>query len=184
MKRPRNQVRLVILVGLLGGCASTPNIFTDFNPNVILTQYASYAWIAENPLVSGPPGMSPINKQRIMNAIAANLNTKGYTRIDDPNAADFAVSYTVGSRDKVRVDSYPTSYRSRWAWGRGYWGKTTVSSYTEGRLAIDIFDVKSRQPAWHGWATKNITSSDRRNPGPAIVEAVDGILASFPTRSK
>lgn len=175
--------------GLLGGCASSMNFSSDSNPDINVERYSSYAWVAANPLISGPTEMSPINNQRIMNAIAANLDAKGYARVEDPNAADFAVGYTVGSRDKIQVDSYPSHFQHTGRWGRGYWGMfpeydTHVSSYTEGRLAIDVFDVRSGQPAWHGWATKNVTESDQRNSGPVIIEAVDGILASFPARAQ
>ena len=66
----------------------------------------------------------------------------------------------MGSRDKVKVDTLPLMYRTSLLWGHRYywryksWFDTHVRNYTEGKLAIDVYDVKSHQPVWHGWADK------------------------------
>ena len=64
-------------------------------------------------------------------------------KADDPERADFVVSYSVGSRDKLRVTSYPVAYRGPWGWhvlGRRYYVQEYEQhSYTEGTLAVDIF---------------------------------------------
>ncbi len=72
--------------------------------------------------------------------------------------ADFVVAYTVGTREKIVSTSYPTTYQGDWGWhlyGRYYY-QTEVEhrTYTEGTLGIDIFDGKSKEPVWHGWASK------------------------------
>ena len=119
------------------------------------------------------------------------LQARGYTKVDDPEAADFAVSFTVGSRDKIRVNSYPEPYRPYYGgWGccapygayGGYGGGTNVDvdQYTEGTLAIDIYDVAEHKPAWHGVATKRITDKMRKNPDETINEIVREILATYP----
>ena len=47
---------------------------------------------------------------------------------------------------------------------------------------VDVFPSggKSKEPAWHGWASKSVTSADRNNPSPAIQEAVAAIIKRFP----
>jgi len=54
-----------------------------------------------------------------------------------------------------------------------------VRSYSEGKLAIDVFDVKSKQPAWHGWGVKRITSADKDDPATTIRTVVDQVVAQF-----
>lgn len=180
---------LVLAIGVsiaLSGCASSVSVDTDFNPKVDFTSYKTFAWIKADPLISAPSDFNPLNKPRIESAVVRVMTEKGFTQVTDGSAADFVVAYTVGTRDKIRVDqSYPSHYGSRWGWGGRYWGyasynDTHVRNYTEGRLAIDIFDVARAEPAWHGFATKNVTSKDRQNPAPIINEAVEGILAKFP----
>jgi len=54
------------------------------------------------------------------------------------------------------------------------------TQHVEGRLVVDIFDVRTHQPAWHGWATRTLSTSDRKDPQPAIRSALTAILANFP----
>jgi len=112
--------------------------------------------------------------------------------IPDAESADFVLAFTVGSREEIKVDSYPSmsagyagyGYPRHWGgWGGAYYGvgtETSVRQYTKGMLAIDVFDVASRRPVWHGVATKTIYESDREDASGTIKAAVDAILAGFP----
>ena len=102
----------------------------------------------------------------------------------NPDQADFVVSYTVGTRERIDAVSYPSAYHGTWGWhiyGR-YYDQTEVvhRTYTEGTLGLDIFDGNTKQPIWHGWATKTISTSDRENPSPFIQKAVAAIIERFP----
>ncbi len=57
--------------------------------------------------------------------------------------------------------------------------ETSVRQYTEGKLAIDIYDVKSHQPVWHGWATKRLTSEDKEAPSAAWNNIVIKVINQF-----
>lgn len=171
----------------LVGCESTSpaKVSFDQNTSIETIHYKTFAWLSEQKIMSLTGGLNPINKVRIETAIEAAFKAKGYQLITDAEAADFAISYTVGSRDKIKVDSFPTTYRTGFGWGRGYYGgvamgtETRVRQYEEGKLAIDIFDVKSHQPAWHGWAVKRISSSDKENPEAVINTIVNQVVAQF-----
>ena len=113
---------------------------------------------------------------------------KGYQLVGDAEKADFAISYSVGNRDKIKVSNFPSSYNSYFGWGRGYYGgmfgahintDTHVRQYTEGKLAIDVYDVKTHQPAWHGWAIKRLSTSDKEAPSSMIKDVVDEVVAQF-----
>lgn len=124
--------------------------------------------------------VSPLLERRLKDAATNALTAQGYRLQYDPKRADFVVSFTLGAREAIRVDSYPAAYRGAWGWGARYYQQVEVTNYTEGTLAIDLFDNKSREPVWHGRTTKTITSSDRKNPTSAITEIVSAILAEFP----
>jgi hypothetical protein len=126
------------------------------------------------------PSASPLFEGRAMKAISEVLQAKGYRFTPNGNNADFVVSFALGARDQIRVNTYPTTYRGNWAWGGPYYQEVDVRNYTEGTLSVDLFDVKRRQPVWHGWAVKTISSSDRANPSPVIREVIEAILAQFP----
>jgi hypothetical protein len=92
------------------------------------------------------------------------------------------VAFTLGAREVVDVNStaYPTGFYRPYGWGGAYYQDVDVRQYTEGRLAIDLFDTRLKRPVWHGYVTKNITGKDQADPQAVITEAVSSILVDFP----
>lgn len=185
----------LILTGLLmaqAGCAAGIKATHDHDANHDFTGYQTYAWIAESPMRigEGVTTPNPLLEGRIMAAVERALSAKGYRKIDAATDADFVVSFTIGSRESIKVDSYPsmsmgysTGYPGHWAWGASYYccqSETRVRQYRTGVLAIDVFDVEARRPVWHGVASKRLESSDRLNMEATVNAAVDAILDAFP----
>jgi len=184
----KNKLIVVIaLITVVVGCASTQKARVNFdrNSDISTSHYKTFAWLNETKVLAEPVDVNPVMKVRIDNAIESAFVAKGYQLIDDAEQADFTISYTMGSRDKVKVDSLPTTYRTGFVWGHRYYGgigvsnETHVRNYTEGKLAIDVYDVKSRQPVWHGWAVKRIKTADQDNPSKAIKSVVEQVVAQF-----
>jgi hypothetical protein len=172
---------LVVAAVLLAGCATTFDVTTDHNPGAPFAAYKTFAYMpGQTLIVASSEAVSPLLPGRLMDAATTVLVAQGFRRHSDPEQADFVMSFTLGARDQIRVDSYPASYRGTWGWGTRYYQEVDVRVYTKGTLAIDVFDVRSRQPVWHGRTSKTITSSDRKNPTPVINEIVAAILAEFP----
>lgn len=179
---------VIFLLGIvLNGCASI-RTGSHQDDSVTFGQYQTFAWIADDPLIMGANAqlpVSPLSKKKIVQAIEGELTKKGFTYVVNPERADIVVSYTVGTREKIDAASYPAGYRGSWGWhiyGRHYYlSEVQHRSYTEGTLGVDIFDGKTKQPIWHGWATKTISTSDRENPSSSIQKAVAGIIARFPS---
>lgn len=175
----------------LAACTTTPKItsYHDYNPALDFASVRTWSFISSRPMVvsSSAGAVNPLLEGRIMSAVRADMEAKGLRYLDDPEAADVVVSFTVGARDQVKVDQYPATYQMSYGryyrhsgFGMSYGTETRVRQYTEGQLAIDIFDVDSRVPAYHGSASTRITSSDRENPEPLIRRAVVEALQGFP----
>ncbi|WP_085299813.1 DUF4136 domain-containing protein [Cognaticolwellia mytili] len=184
----KNKLIIILaLIGSIAGCAATQQARVNFDRNseISTTSYKTFSWLKETKILAEPVDVNPVMKVRIDNAIEQAFIAKGYQLINNVEQADFTISYTMGSREKVRVDSLPTSYRSRFLWGHRYYGSIGISNenqvrkYTEGKLAIDVYDVKSHQPVWHGWAVKRIKSADQDNPSKAIKTVVEQVVAQF-----
>lgn len=183
-------VLAVLLLGaMLSGCA-TMNGGSHYDELATFGHYQTFAWIADNPLIGGAgdrPPISPLSQKKIVQAIEDELSQKGFTYTANPDQADFVVAYTVGTRERIDATSYPNAYRGAWGWhmyGRHYYQAEMVHRmYTEGTLGIDIFDGKTNQPVWHGWASKSVTSADRNDPSPVIRKAVTAIIKRFPPTS-
>lgn len=191
----RAQLVLMALLTLaLGACASGFSATYDSDPAHDFSGYQTFAWISENPMIIGQTERmtSPLLEGRIMSTVENGLVAKGFSKVDDPETADFVLSFTVGSREEVRVSSYPSSYAGMGmgyggydGWGGPYYGmsmgtETQVRQYEKGMLALDVFDVKERRPVYHSVATKSITDSDRKKMDETVQAAVNAVLASFP----
>jgi hypothetical protein len=174
----------------LAACATGFKATYDSDPSHDFSGYQTYAWMSANPMIVGPTNRmpNPLLEPKIMAAIEDGLTTRGYSKVDDPEAADFVLSFTVGSREEIKVDSYPATYagygyRGAWGWGGPYYGvatETQVRQYQKGMLALDVFDVKERRPVFHAVAEKSITDSDRKKLDETVQAAVDAVLAAFP----
>jgi len=176
-----------LLLVSLSAC-ETLSTHSDYDHSQSFAGYRTFAWMAPDPMIT-PPGqrdseVSPLNRRRVIEAVESDLAAKGMTKVQDASSADFVIAFTIGARDKINVNSYPEPYQGAWHWGYpNYWSGVDLNTYTEGRLAIDIFDGSSRQPVWHGVATKRINASDRRNAEEQIQKAVGAILKDFPPKA-
>jgi len=176
----------------LAGCATTPRISTDFDASQDFSGYQTFAWADESPMaVFGARMVPPTLEPKIADAIRADLTAKGYRFIDNVARADFAVSFTVGTRDGTDIIETPDYFwtnRMSWNWGVGYYPsaymppitRTEVREYTEGTLAIDIYDVSRRSPVWHGAGTRNLSRAELNGETGHAGEGVAQILADFP----
>lgn len=185
---------LLTVAVCLGACASSFEAMYDHDSSADFTAYETFAWISEHPMTVGATdrAVNPLLETRIMNAVDDALKAKGYRYVPQPESADIALAFTVGSRDEIKVDSYPSmsagyagaGYPRHWGgWGGAYYGygtQTSVRQYTKGMLAVDIFDVSERKPVWHGVAEKSINESDREDAEGTIKAAVAAVLAGFP----
>ncbi len=188
---PINKWISLAVMSALVACTSQVETITNVNPKVDISVYRSFAWISDKPLVSRIRVDRPVNpvvETRIKSAIVEGFQTKGYTMTDNRAEADFVVAFTVGTREKILLTTVPVPYHRYYRRGpRAYYygaPEVTAHTYTEGVLAVDVFDVKTKQPTWHGYSTKLITLSDKKNPGPVIREIVTSTLAGFPSRAK
>ena len=188
------KILVAALVIVVASCTSTyeAKLSFDKNAKVDTSNYKTFAWLTAGKILAPAEDLNPVMKLRVDEEIENAFKAQGYQLIEDAEQADFTISYTVGNRDKIKVSNYPASYNSGFGWGRGYYGgyyggmysynmgtETRVNQYTEGKLAIDVYDVKSHQPAWHGWATKRITSDDRETPSTVIKDVVNQVVLQF-----
>lgn len=183
----------LVLITALAGCETTTVGRADWDRETDFAAYRSYAWISEHPLIVAEGTsevINPLTEGRVMAAVERELAAKGFDRVAVGGETDFVLSFTIGTREKIRIDAYPDPYfRYSWDWYYPHWPhwryydvRTVTRSYTEGTLAVDIFDGEKKMPVWHGWATRMVRGSDIKDPVAAINEAVAAIMANFPPR--
>lgn len=177
---------LTALAIALAAC-TTLRVGSDHDPAASFSRYHTYVWMLPHTKLYESP--NPLVVQRAHDAIQDALAAKGYELVSNTAEADFVVDFTIGSRERTDVHSYPAPYGGPWLrggsywWGTPYWGSDVdVRQYREGTISIDVFDARSHRPAWHGWARKELTRADLEHSAGSIREAVDSVLAQFPPK--
>ena len=190
--QPGPLVACIAGVALFLGAACTTPIKTahDSDPEADFSRYQSYAWIKDGPLIGPSAGesrsgyISPIDDQRIRAVVGSELAAKGYSEAASLEEADLAVSYAISAQEKTRIRQEPgrsSVYYPGYGYGDWYWGsRVSVQQYTEGTLAIEFWDRRSKQAVWVGWASKRLSKSDESNE--TIRQAVTMTLEPFPPR--
>ncbi len=189
--KARNYFLLMFISILISACATSPNVYTDFDPEQDFSKYSSFSWTSSDPvIINSETPVSPLVVDRLKRSVKSSMEQKGYMYIEDRENADIAITLTVGARDKIEVRQEPSiMFNTNWRWGNRYWvglnapiTSDRTIQYEEGTLAIDVFDVKREAPVWHGVSEKRLRGEERAGEATFIQQAVETTLLSFPTK--
>lgn len=172
---------LVVTFGLFAGaCAGGGgNVETGFDPDQDFSTYQSFAWAQQPPMrASGQYGPDEAAAELMTAAVKSSFEKKGYRFVDEKEAADFSVSFTVGARDSMEVQTYFPFHR----YGRP---GLDVESYTTGSLSVDVFDRKRNKHVWHAVGSKVLSDEEKQGvprDDADYEKVLDQITAAFPRR--
>ena len=172
----RNWFAVAGLALAAAGCSGISTT-SDWDQSYDFSALSTYAWADQG--LEG--GVSEIMLRRMYLAVDDDLAAKGFL-MADPSLADVLFAYHTGTQDQQRYDTY--GYGAGGWWG-GYWGggmtTTTVRTYTEGTLILDVVDRAKNELVWRGSASKTIDQMDAPEQRvKAIQDAVKKILKDFP----
>lgn len=190
-KRLAVLLTMALIVSTLAAC-TTQRAAVDYEPGVNFAQYRTYAWSLQDaaaPANPEDPRISPLTRERIRASVDQALLAKGFVKREPPDfMPDFMIGLRTSLSDRQIVHHWspdPLLWRHGWRrWPYGPFGydpffaRPMVSIVTEATLAIDMFDANTRQPIWHGHATR-VVGRDDIHPTD-IQRLVDAILANFP----
>jgi len=188
------QITFAVAAGtaLLGlqACTTLP-VTTDVNPNLSATSCHTYVFAQEHVANAEPSSGSafgnPLNAERLRVAIESNLAAKGVQKASDRAAADCVVGYALGSRQVF--DDYYGGWGLGYGfggWGRRGFGYGAWAGYDgpfvrdETRIAVDLFDAKSRKPIWHATVSQNVSDLIGPNAEAKINAGTAAIFATYP----
>jgi hypothetical protein len=163
---------LLILSPVFMTACSSIQVETDYDRQADFSSYHTYRWIPhmrkpdDNPLMK-----DPLIESHVQSAVDAALAAKGFTRIMEGDP-DFLVAYYFTSRKRVDINHY-----------YGYWyPHTSVYTYKEGTLIVDMVDREEKQLIWRGWATGVL--EDRTHLKDQIDLSVEKLMKRFPPDEK
>ncbi len=167
----------------LAACTSLP-VTTDANPAMSVSSCHTYVFANEHVANADQPAAygNPLNAERLRVAIASNLAAKGIQPADKATA-DCVVGYAMGTRQVF--NDYYAGWAGWGGWGRrggyyGGWGWDGPYVSDETRIAIDLFEAKSRTPIWHASVSQNGSDLTRPNAEAKISAGTAAIFAKFP----
>ena len=181
---------LAVSVVLLAGCASGPDIKSDYDPTVDFSKFKTFGFY--NPMGIENPNYSSIYGAVFRDAIGREMEARGYRSSDDP---DLLLNVSAKLKDKTRVTTtsdpymaggyygYRRGYYGAWG-GYGYGTTTHVSNYTEGTVNVDMVDRVNKRMVWEGVAVGRIDESKtREETRQAIYSGIQAMFATYPFRA-
>jgi Domain of unknown function (DUF4136) len=175
---------LLFITALVTSCSSI-RVSSDYDDAVDFNQYKTYGYLKDG---IDKAEISDLDKKRIMRAIDAELEKKGFTKSDKPA---LLVNIFTKATKEVNVDQWGGYgwggyYGYGWGWG-GPWGwggnYNSVSTSTEGTLYIDLIDGTKKELIWQG-VGKGVLTFDRDKKQERINEFVAEIIKEFPPKKK
>ncbi|MCF6297270.1 MAG: DUF4136 domain-containing protein [Flavobacteriaceae bacterium] len=178
----------VLLIFIFFSCASV-KVSSDYDKNADFSNFKTYAFYKKG---IDKVEISDLDKRRILRAIEAELDAKGFVKSEDP---DFLISIFTKSREKI--DVYNNNYYGWYPWYYGFgfggfgmgmgmgmgngFGHNNVITSTEGTLFIDLIDARKKELAWQGVGTGILSSSsDIQKKEENIKEFVSKIMMQYP----
>ena len=179
---------LFTALAILAGCATGPEIRTDYDPTVDFSSFSTFGFIPR-PDRANAEGYSTITERRIEAAISRELEARGYRKAENP---DLLVNFAVSAEDIQEVRQVPTATPpvGYYGWRHPYYApwpaytyETRVDNYRRGTLFIDLVDAAENKLAWEGIATARVTEKMRREPAAAIDAVVAEVFSQYPFRA-
>lgn len=183
-------ISLVVMM-VLPACAPSVKVRSDSDPGVDLSRFSTYGFFSQ--LGVEDDSYSSLLGQHFRQAISEEMNSRGFTQANSPQ---IRVNVSIGSQEKVRVNTYSDPYLYggyHGGYGSGYYGggpwggyghgggtQTTVRQYTEANVYIDLVDSTEHKMVWQGVATFTVTDKMQKNLRESIYSTVDKIFTQFP----
>ena len=151
------------------------SVKSDYEKNFDFSQLHTFAFKTDR-ASNDPLSINTLEAGRIQNALAAQLETNGFSQATQN--PDFIVAFYSRSKQKTQVQStggfgpgfgpgfgrfgfgrgfgwgYGIPGRGRWRWGYGpdIW----TTNYTQGCIMADIIDARTNHLVWRGRVTDTI----------------------------
>lgn len=171
------KILMLFTIGIALAACSSLRTVSDYDKNVDFSIYKTYNFYDKG---MDRLRLNNLDKRRLMGAVEAEMNAKGFTKSDQP---DLLVNLVVVARE--RADIYGPGFYGGWGWGGGwgspFWGggHGYVNQYVEGTIIIDFLDPAKKILFWHGrGAGFNLDNFSKREE--RLQTGVREILGQYP----
>ncbi len=83
---------------------------------------------------------------------------------------------------KEQKELVSMGYGGPYRWGGGM-GTTSVNTYVQGTLAVDLYNAQTKKLAWRGVGTDTMSDKAEKNAG-KVNKAVEKMFKAYPPKAK
>ncbi len=167
---------LILASATLGLTSCSPfNVRSDYAETATFSNYRTYKLRIDD------LKLNDIDKDRVLNEVSRQLQTKGLSVSDSPD-----LIINVKANHKKIKDIQSRSPYGMYGWGGPFgWGvgmsRTWTSNHNEGALIIDLIDAKTNKLVWQGIGS-GISVDSPRSKQKQIPQIVAEIMANYPPK--
>jgi hypothetical protein len=187
---------IVIVCGLLYSCASSSQVFSDYDRSIDFTNYKSYAWLEKADSSKGFFDNQIVEKNfrfyvdREMSARGYRLDPENPDLLLDTRISTQKKSYTTSTPvySNPGYDNTPYYYNGRWYYRSRYISPAIIGynydqvEYNEGTLQVDMIDRKINQLVWRGISVGSL--NDIESFEADLPENIRKIFLKYPVPSQ
>lgn len=179
-------IMMLLSLLMLGACQATgPR--ADYDLSRDFSQYQTWSW-ADPPVTYAPANdprlASDLTSQRVLEAVAGQLDVRGLRPAQQADAADLKVRASLVR--ETRRDNITTHYGGGWGYWGPYWGgpgysQTRTVDYQVMTLQIDMLDASDGRLVWRGSDSQTVDA--RQTPlerTQEMHERAAQVLSTFP----
>ena len=171
-------VTLISTAGLVLASATVhaQDVTYDFDKAADFSSFKTYTW------VRGTPLNDELNHKRIVNAVDAQLSSKGFNKVEMGGNPDVLVAYHASFNKNLQINGFSSGWGG-YRFGANRSGTARVDEILIGTLVVDMVDARSRTIVWRGTATKEVdvkASPEKREKN--INKAAEKLFKTYPPK--
>jgi hypothetical protein len=174
---------VIFTILFLSVSAFAQDVSFNFDMTADFTKYKTYHW-ERHP---NSKDLDDLTMSQLGAAFDAELAKKGLTKRTDGNS-DLAIVYQVSVKQDKELTTFSSGYGMGPGWGGSWYGyggtstsTTSVSTITNGTVALDIYDANSKKLVWRGVATKSIdTNAKPEKRQKNMAKGAQKLLKNYP----
>jgi Domain of unknown function (DUF4136) len=161
---------------LLPAAVMAQKIEKDYDHKAPWKSYRTYMWI--QPAHLEDAAMDP----EVVSAINQQLEARGWRQV--PVDADVAIVAHGAWEEHQTLESFYSGFPGEWRWH--WWAgppevTTEVKEYPVGTLVVDMFDARTKQLIWRGYAEATVSKHPEKN-AIKLDKAMEKLFDHFPPK--
>lgn len=181
MQRSLQALAALFLLALVTACATPLEATTDFDDQFDFTKVRKIAIQPVERMSLSAIRISDMQVARIDQALADELQRRGFEVVDDNSQADVFLTWHLVTEERTDVRTYNSmSYYNCWRCGPNV-SDVSVRHYTQGTFIVDMIDPLRNQSVWRSIIESRLQSQpDPEQSEERRREAAAAIFAEFP----